>query len=99
MTIGDPAYFAGARSTKALARVDDRPSHGMSAVLALDLGTTTGWALRTVDGQTISGTQSFRPGRIEHGGKPIRGVRVQQTRRDIPFRAITCRPFARPKGR
>ncbi len=40
----------------------------MSSILALDLGTTTGWALRTADGQTISGTQSFKPGRYEGGG-------------------------------
>lgn len=40
----------------------------MSNVLALDLGTTTGWALRTADGQTVSGTQSFKPGRYEGGG-------------------------------
>lgn len=41
----------------------------MSAtVLALDLGTTTGWALRTPDGQTISGTATFKPGRYEGGG-------------------------------
>jgi hypothetical protein len=39
-----------------------------AAVLALDLGTTTGWALRTADGQTLSGTQSFKPGRFEGGG-------------------------------
>ena len=42
--------------------------HVVSTVLALDLGTTTGWALRTSDGQTISGTQSFKPGRYEGGG-------------------------------
>lgn len=40
----------------------------MSATLALDLGTTTGWALRTGDGQTISGSESFKPGRFEGGG-------------------------------
>ena len=39
-----------------------------TAILALDLGTTTGWALRTPDGQRVSGTQSFKPGRYEGGG-------------------------------
>ena len=39
-----------------------------NATLALDLGTTTGWALRTADGQTVSGTQLFKPGRFEGGG-------------------------------
>jgi hypothetical protein len=40
----------------------------MSAILALDLGTSTGWALRTTEGRTISGTQNFKPGRFEGGG-------------------------------
>ena len=40
----------------------------MSATLALDLGTSTGWALRTADGGIASGTRSFKPGRFEGGG-------------------------------
>ena len=36
--------------------------------LALDLGTTTGWALRRPDGMVLSGTQSFKPKRFEGGG-------------------------------
>ncbi len=36
--------------------------------LALDLGTTTGWALRGHDGLITSGTVSFKPGRFEGGG-------------------------------
>lgn len=40
----------------------------MTAILALDLGTTTGWTLRMADGQTVSGAQSFKPGRFEGGG-------------------------------
>ncbi len=40
----------------------------MSApILALDLGTTTGFAAR-VDGRVVSGVASFRPGRFEGGG-------------------------------
>jgi hypothetical protein len=39
-----------------------------SAVLALDLGTTTGWAMQLADGAIVSGTVSFRPGRYEGGG-------------------------------
>ena len=39
-----------------------------AAILAIDLGTTTGWALRTGDGQVVSGTAAFRPGRFEGGG-------------------------------
>ena len=36
--------------------------------LALDLGTTTGWAIRGFDGLITSGTASFRPGRFDGGG-------------------------------
>ena len=38
------------------------------SILALDLGTTTGWALRGLDGLITSGTVSFRPGRFDGGG-------------------------------
>ena len=37
-------------------------------ILALDLGTTTGWALRGYDGLITSGTASFKPGRFDGGG-------------------------------
>ena len=37
-------------------------------ILALDLGTLTGWALRSADGSITSGTESFKPGRFEGGG-------------------------------
>lgn len=40
----------------------------MRPILALDLGTTTGWAIRGADGSITSGTQSFKPGRFEGGG-------------------------------
>ncbi|WP_437166336.1 hypothetical protein [Falsiroseomonas sp. E2-1-a20] len=36
-------------------------------ILALDLGTNTGWALRFGDGGTTSGTMTFKPGRFEGG--------------------------------
>ena len=36
--------------------------------LALDLGTTAGWAIRLPSGQIISGSRSFKPGRYEGGG-------------------------------
>ena len=35
-----------------------------TTILALDLGTTTGWALRGSDGQITSGSESFRPQQI-----------------------------------
>jgi Holliday junction resolvasome RuvABC endonuclease subunit len=37
-------------------------------LLALDLGTTTGWALLTLDGSITSGSESFKPQRFEGGG-------------------------------
>ena len=37
-------------------------------ILALDLGTLTGWALRGHDGLIITGTASFKPGRYDGGG-------------------------------
>jgi hypothetical protein len=43
-------------------------SDGIKPMLALDLGTTTGWALRSDDGLITSGTASFRPGRYDGGG-------------------------------
>jgi Holliday junction resolvasome RuvABC endonuclease subunit len=41
---------------------------GRMTILALDLGTTCGWALRDSAGQVISGSQSFKPGRYDGGG-------------------------------
>jgi hypothetical protein len=60
-------------STSATAVTDAQPMHPVRStsgrpVLALDLGTTTGWALRDADGMILSGTASFRPGRFDGGG-------------------------------
>ena len=41
---------------------------GRAAILALDLGTTTGWALRNLRGRILSGTAEFKPHRFEGGG-------------------------------
>ena len=38
------------------------------AILALDLGTHTGWALRQLDDTITSGTADFQPHRFEGGG-------------------------------
>ena len=38
------------------------------AVLTLDLGQNTGWALRQPNGLVTSGTNGFKPGRFEGGG-------------------------------
>jgi hypothetical protein len=37
-------------------------------ILAVDLGTTTGWAMAPSDGVVVSGTVSFRPSRYDGGG-------------------------------
>jgi hypothetical protein len=50
---------------------DVRPEPGainQSGILALDLGTTTRWAIRGHEGLITSGTVSFRPGRFDGGG-------------------------------
>ena len=44
------------------------PSRAARTILALDLGTTTGWAIRGYDSLITSGTVSFKPGRFDGGG-------------------------------
>ena len=44
------------------------PAEPSRTILALDLGTTTGWAIRGFDGLITSGTVSFKPGRYDGGG-------------------------------
>ena len=39
-----------------------------TTILALDLGSTTGWALSTGDGLINGGSESFKPSRFEGGG-------------------------------
>jgi len=39
-----------------------------NTLLVLDLGTTTGWAIRGFDGLITSGTVSFKPSRYDGGG-------------------------------
>lgn len=41
---------------------------GFPVLLALDLGSITGWAMRLADGAIASGTISFRPSRYDGGG-------------------------------
>ena len=57
---------ARAISVPALALAAGNPSG--NAILALDLGQKTGWAVRNADGAIASGTVEFRPGRFEGGG-------------------------------
>jgi Holliday junction resolvasome RuvABC endonuclease subunit len=44
------------------------PTARLPVLLALDLATTTGFALRTAEGAIHSGTVSFRPSRYDGGG-------------------------------
>jgi len=44
------------------------PELSSKVLLALDLGTTTGWAMALPDGGIVSGTVSFRPSRYDGGG-------------------------------
>ena len=43
----------------------------MDAILALDLGTQTGWAISSKEGIITSGTVSFKSQRFEGGGMPF----------------------------
>jgi hypothetical protein len=44
------------------------PPPALPVILALDLGTTAGWALQAADGLIASGSVSFRPSRYDGGG-------------------------------
>ena len=63
-----------------------------SSLLCLDLATTTGFALRTTDGQIISGTVSFRPSRYDGGG--IRYLRfrgwLESVAKDVGGIGVVC---------
>ena len=52
-----------------------------TTILALDLGTQTGWALVSRDGSITSGSQSFKPQRFEGGG--MRFLRLKRWLTDI----------------
>ena len=56
-----------------------------NTLLAIDLGTTVGWALRMGDSTILSGTQTFRPGRFEGGG--MRYLRFTDWLVEIAMRA------------
>jgi Holliday junction resolvasome RuvABC endonuclease subunit len=46
----------------------DNPDRPKRTILALDLGTTTGWAIRDHTSLITSGTVSFKPSRYDGGG-------------------------------
>jgi hypothetical protein len=61
-----------------------------TTILALDLGTTTGWALRGSDGHITSGTESFRPQRFEGGGMRFLRFKRWLTESSNPATASTA---------
>ena len=48
--------------------VPQNGANGNKTILALDLGSKTGWALKQADGTITSGVVAFKPGRFEGGG-------------------------------
>ena len=48
--------------------MSENANHKNSAVLCLDLGTQTGWAIGWGNNHITSGSQCFKPGRFEGGG-------------------------------
>jgi len=70
-------------------------------LLALDLGTTTGWALRSSDGRIASGVLSLQPSRYDGGGMRYLRFRnwLGQVRRDTgPIGAIHFEEVRRHAG-
>ncbi len=69
-----PSYYVGEGAyalsplRREITHADDPSPTSRSVVLAVDLGTTTGWAIRTMDGQFAHGFASFKPSRYEGGG-------------------------------
>jgi hypothetical protein len=64
IALKDASRLTSTAESATPATADARPA----CILALDLGTTTGWALRSFDGLITSGTASFKPGRYDGGG-------------------------------
>lgn len=65
-----------------------------TTILALDLGTHTGWALLQLDDTITSGTENFKPHRFESGG--MRFLRFKQWLNEllaasVPINAIILR--------
>ncbi len=69
-----PSYYVGEGADalsplrREIARSIDLAPSVRSVILAIDLGTTTGWALRAMDGHLAHGFTNFRPNRFEGGG-------------------------------
>lgn len=73
----------------------------VSTILTLDLGTKTGWSIRTAAGQIVSGVSDFKPRRFEGGG--MRYLRFTDWLREIeslsgPISAIWLEEVRRHAG-
>jgi len=69
--VPEPVQEFGTRTFVTDGRQFTNPAGGSmnhTILLALDLGTMTGWALRNQHGRIVSGTAHFRPRRFEGGG-------------------------------
>ena len=71
--------------------IPDKPNHKTN-ILALDLGTTTGWALRSAQGPIAHGFVSFKSQRFEGGG--MRYLRFRRWLDDL--RDTVCRTGTSP---
>jgi Holliday junction resolvasome RuvABC endonuclease subunit len=80
--------------------VERSDSRARPAILALDLGTHTGWALGLGTGPIASGTVSFRPSRYDGGG--MRYLRfhgwLDQLKSDVAFGAVYFEEVRRHAG-
>lgn len=69
-----PSYYVGEGADalsplrREIARSVALVPSSRNVILAVDLGTTTGWALRAMDGHLAHGFTNFRPNRFEGGG-------------------------------
>ena len=78
-----------------------QPTETLRSILALDLGTTTGWAIRDFDGLITSGTVSFKPSRYD--GRGMRYLRFTNWLTEIdrlsgPIEAIYFEEVRRHAG-
>ena len=65
---GEEHVVSSPPTRRGLHGIDGRDRGPDTAILSLDLGTRTGWALLGRDGSITSGSESFKPQRFEGGG-------------------------------
>jgi Holliday junction resolvasome RuvABC endonuclease subunit len=87
-------------ATSAAGLVEGSDAQDHLAILALDLGTSTGWALRSEVGPITSGTVSFRPSRYDGGGMRYLRFRgwLDQLTSDAAFGAVFFEEVRRHAG-